>query len=232
MPRPRRLETPGVTLHVVQRGNNRLPCFFRDHDRHRYLDLLGELLDDFGCKLHAYVLMTNHVHLLLTPSRPRTVSALMQNVGSRYARFVNLSTGRTGTLWEGRFKSFPVDGAHYALACTRYIELNPVRAGMVAHPGSYRWSSIHFNAFGRADPLVTTHPALDELAVEPALRRARYRELIAAGQAQDELDAIRQCAAKQKAWGAEAFIATLGPDQAGQRKAGRPRNIVTTKLLL
>src|SRR5436190_9907599 len=134
MPRPNRLSPPGVTLHVVQRGNNRQACFFHASDFAFYLKLLGDRLGQFECELHAYVLITNHVHLMLTPSGTGSVSRLMQSLGRTYVRSINSSRERTGSLWEGRFKSCPVDGSSYALACIRYIELNPVRAGMVASP--------------------------------------------------------------------------------------------------
>ena len=235
MPRPRRIDLPGVTFHVVQRGNNRQACFFRDRDYRYYLDCLGELLGHFGCSLHSYVLMTNHVHLMLTPASAGAVSSLMQALGRRYVRFVNESRERTGTLWEGRFKSFPVDGAGYALACIRYIELNPVRAGMVARPEQYPWSSFHCSGLGRPDRLITPHRALEALAVDPRLRTGRYRELVAAGLEASELEAIRLHARRQRAWGSEPFAAELEL-AAGRpvtiRKRGRPARNVTTELLL
>jgi putative transposase len=235
MPRPHRLDHPGITLHVVQRGNNRQSCFFRNHDYRFYLDRLGELLAELDCALHAYVLMTNHVHMMLTPARAGTVSRLMQSLGRSYVRFINASLERTGTLWEGRFKSCPVDGAGYALACIRYIELNPVRAGMVATPRQYRWSSVHASAFGDFDSLVTPHPAFEGLALETALRRDRYRELLVAGLAQDELDDIRLHAARQRAWGSEGFSAALEAatgEPATIRKRGPALADMTEKLLL
>jgi putative transposase len=235
MPRPHRLDLPGITLHVVQRGNNRQPCFFRERDYAYYLDTLGELLEQFACRLHAYVLMTNHVHLMLTPAEAGAVSRLMQSLGARYVGYVNASRERTGTLWEGRFKSCPVDGAMYALACLRYIELNPVRAGMVASPAEYRWSSFRHNAFGRADPLVTSHAALQELAMDEGLRREKYRELIESGLAQSELEAIRLHAARQRAWGSEEFASRIEGElgePARIRKRGRPSLNVTAELLL
>jgi len=229
MPRPPRLESPGITLHVVQRGNNRQPCFFRDRDYAYYLHRLGNLLAELNCELHAYVLMTNHVHLLLTPSEPGTVSRLMRALGSAYVRFINASLDRTGSLWEGRFKSCPVDGAGYALACIRYIELNPVRAGMVRQPGQYRWSSFHHTGLGRPDPLVTAHRAFEELAVDPGLRRARYLELVEAGIDAKTLEALRLHAMRQKAWGCQAFSAdlelALGVPASIRRRGPAPRNM-------
>jgi putative transposase len=219
MPRPPRLEYPGITLHVVQRGNNRQVCFFRDRDREYYLHQLGKLLHELSCELHAYVLMTNHVHLMLTPSEPGTVSRLMRALGSAYVRFINASLERTGTLWEGRFKSCPVDTAGYALACIRYIELNPVRAGMVRRPEEYRWSSFHCNALGNDDPLLTSHRALEALAVDPGIRRTRYLELVEAGVDAKELESLRLHARRQKAWGSLAFSESL------EAKLGVPTSI-------
>ena len=230
MPRTPRLDLPGLTLHVIQRGNNRQPCFHRTRDYHYYLHCLGELLGDLDCQLHAYVLMTNHVHLLVTPLRAGAVSSLMQCLGGRYVRFLNASLERTGTLWEGRFKSCPVDRAGYALACMRYIELNPVRAGMVLRADDYPWSSFRGNALGCSDALLTPHPAMQELATHPSLQRDRYRQLVIGGLDDDELAAIRLHAARQRAFGSEGFAAALEakfaqPVRVG--KPGRPRKIVT-----
>jgi putative transposase len=173
--------------------------------------------------------MTNHVHLMLTPSEPGTVSRLMRTLGGAYVRFINASLERTGTLWEGRFKSCPVDGAGYALACIRYIELNPVRAGMVRRPEDYRWSSYRSNAFGLADSLVTPHQALEELAGDPDLRRARYVELAHAGIAHCELEALRLHSTRQKAWGSPSFSdsleARLGVPVGIRRRGPRPPNV-------
>jgi len=235
MPRPNRLDLPGVSLHVIQRGNNRQACFFEHRDYVRYLECLGDLLARASCQLHAYVLMTNHVHLLLTPSEVGAVSRLMQNLGREYVGWVNASRERSGTLWEGRFKSCPVDGARYALTCIRYIELNPVRAGMVAHPAHYRWSSYGCNAKGRADALITAHPAIQGLAVDRVVGRERYRELVETGLEPAELDSLRLHANRQRAWGSEEFAsrieAALGRP-AKIAKRGRPARIVTGELLL
>ncbi|WP_372016631.1 transposase [Pseudoxanthomonas sp. 10H] len=134
MPRPPRLDPPGIARHVVQRGNDRQPCFFADIDRQRYLQDLRKLALAHACQVHAYVLMTNHVHLLVTPAHAGALAVLMQALGRRYVRYVNDHYRRTGTLWEGRYKACLVDGDDHLLRCYRYIELNPVRAGMVADP--------------------------------------------------------------------------------------------------
>ena len=164
MPRPPRLELAGVPLHVIQRGNNRAACFFGEVDRRFYLKCLGKSATRTGCLIHAYVLMTNHVHLLVTPGAPGAVGAMLQDIGRRYVRVINTIHGRTGTLWEGRFKSSLVDSERYLLTCHRYIELNPVRAGMVPSPDQYPWSSFNANAAGRESALVTRHAALEGVA--------------------------------------------------------------------
>ena len=136
----------GVPQHVVQRGNNRLHCFLDDEDRQRYLQCLRQALLRCGCKLHAYVLMCNHVHLLLTPDEAGGVSRLMHTFARNYVGSFNGRHGRTGTLWEGRFKSRLADSGRSFLACSRYIELNPVRAWMVAQPNECTWSSHSANS--------------------------------------------------------------------------------------
>jgi putative transposase len=157
MPRRARLVVPGIPWHIIQRGNNRSECFFAEEDYRRYLDTLGEQALKYGCAVHAYVLMTNHVHLLLTPEREESAALLMKHLRQRYVQYINRTYRRSGTLWEGRFKSCLAQDEAYILTCCRYIELNPVRAGMVAGPGDYRWSSYRANGLGRADPLVTPH---------------------------------------------------------------------------
>ncbi len=147
MPRQQRYRLPGVPQHVIQRGNNRQVTFFDNMDYRKYLDCLETAGDKYDCAIHAYVLMTNHVHLLMTPSEPDSISKVMQSVGRQYVQYINWSYKRTGTLWEGRYKASPIESERYLLTCYRYIELNPVRAGMVASPADYAWSSYRHNAF-------------------------------------------------------------------------------------
>jgi putative transposase len=192
MPRPRRFDIPGVPLHVVQRGNNRNACFFGDIDRRFYLTCLSEAATRRNVAVNAYVLMSNHVHLLLTPGQPGAVGALLQDVGRKYVRVFNTIHGRTGTLWEGRYKSSLVADERYLLACHRYIELNPVRAGMASDPGDYRWSSYRHYAYGHVDPLITEHGAYAALAGSPSGRRERYRAVCAEACRQETLTAIRE----------------------------------------
>ncbi len=177
MARKPRIVVPGQALHIIQRGNNRQPCFFADDDYRFYLDCLKDAATRYGAQLHAYVLMTNHVHLLLTPETEPTPSMLLQSVGRRYVRHVNQVYRRSGTLWEGRYKSTLIDSDRYLLTCSRYIELNPVRAGMVAHPGDYRWSSFCGNAGSAQEPNISPHPLYLALGGSPAARGMAYRAL-------------------------------------------------------
>ena len=159
-----RLMLPNVPLHLIQRGNNRQVCFVADEDFRFYLDWLKEYADKTGCRIHAYVLMTNHVHLLVSSPSANGVGAMMKALGQRYVQYVNRTYQRSGTLWEGRFRSCLTQDEVYLLSCMRYIELNPVRAGMVVHPGEYRWSSYRCNAQGEADPLISPHSIYAALA--------------------------------------------------------------------
>ena len=185
MPRSLRLVLSGVALHVIQRGNNRAPCFASDTDYLVYLAQLAKLSERYECAVHAYCLMTNHVHLLLTPSSPDAISGLMRDLGQQYVQYFNRRHARTGTLWEGRFRSCMAESARYVLACYRYIELNPVRARMVDHPSAYLWCSFAANSGMRADPLVKSHPVLEALGVDNAARSFAYRQLFAS-----ELDPV------------------------------------------
>lgn len=171
MPRKPRFVLPGVPQHIIQRGNNREPCFYSAEHYRRYLELLKEAADRNDCCVHAYVLMTNHVHVLATPFSPHGVSHLMQDLGRKYVRAINHIYRRSGTLWEGRYKASLVDSEAYLLACMRYIELNPVRANMVVHPGEYRWSSYAANGQGQADALISPHPLYEQLGHDPLERQ-------------------------------------------------------------
>ncbi len=177
MARRPRLFLDGVPIHVVQRGNNRGPVFFDDRDRHAFRHLLLEGCVRLQCAVHAYVLMTNHVHLLLTPTHAGSISQLMQWMGRRYVPTFNRRHNRTGTLWEGRFRSSMIDSARYFLACSRYIDQNPVRAFMVPSATEYPWSSHARLARGVCDDLVTEHAEYRSLGSSPATRQAAYGAL-------------------------------------------------------
>ena len=168
---------PDQPLHVIQRGNNRQPIFFRRDDYRRLHAWLAEAAAVHDCAVHAYVLMTNHLHLLVTPGSRQSLPRTMQALGRRYVRHVNAASRRTGTLWEGRYRAAPIDSEAYFLACCRYIELNPARAGIVAHPDDYRWSSYRAHALGTADYLVRDHALYRGLGRSAADRRGAYRAL-------------------------------------------------------
>jgi putative transposase len=193
MPRPPRFPHTGLPLHVVQRGNDRRRCFFEDSDFRFYLRALAEAALRYRVLVHAYALMTNHVHLLLTPLVAGAVSHVMQSMGSRYVKRINARSGRVGTLWESRYKACLVDRDVYVLAVCRYIDLNPLRAGMVVTPDEYRWSSYAGLAGLRGDPIITPHPALQALG-EPS--GARYADWCAQGIANDELERLREATAR------------------------------------
>jgi len=183
MARHPRLIVPGVALHVHHRGNNRQDCFYQDNDRLVYLSILRDLSRLRKCALHAYCLMTNHIHALLTPQDEIGVSLMMRDLARRYASYFNGRYSRTGQLWEGRFRSCLVDSARYVLGCHRYIELNPVRAHMVAAPAEYPWSSYAGNAGMRNDALLTPHA--EYLAIAGDARRAyAYQEFATADDAE------------------------------------------------
>jgi putative transposase len=232
VPRQSRLDLPGIAQHVVQRGNDRQPCFFTDIDRVRYLDELREICLKSGCRVHAYVLMTNHVHLLITPDAIGQVSRTLQALGRRYVRYVNDRYGRTGTLWEGRFKSCLVDSETYLLRCYRYIELNPVRAGMVSRPGDYRWSSFACNAQGAGDALIHPHASWLALGSCAAERQGHYRELFDDAMQAEETATIRAFLQRQHALGSARFQqqieATLNR-RVGAGRLGRPRKRPTDR---
>ncbi len=191
MPRRARLAIAGIPWHIIQRGNNRSPCFYHEEDYFFYLDHLDEQALKFGCLVHAYCLMTNHVHLLVTPPEKDAASLMMKHLGQRFAQFINKTYERTGTLWEGRFKSCLTQGERYVLACYRYIELNPVRAGVVPHPRDYPWSSFSCNGEGRRNSIITPHPQYLGLSANRVARLANYQELIEEVVDEQELSAIR-----------------------------------------
>jgi putative transposase len=232
MPRLPRLDLPGIAQHVVQRGVDRQPCFFTDVDRIRYLDELREICLKSECRVHAYVLMTNHVHVLLTPAATGQVSRTLQALGRRYVRYVNDRYGRTGTLWEGRFKSCLVDSESYLLRCYRYIELNPVRAGMVAAPDDYRWSSFAHNAHGAVDRLIHPHATWLALGGCPSERQERYRALFEDGVDSEEIATIRASLQRQHALGSSRFqqqIEAMLGRRASPGRIGRPRKLQSTR---
>jgi putative transposase len=191
MPRGPRTIVPGIALHIVQRGHDRRDCFKHDTDYLVYLSSLRDLSASTQCALHAYCLMTNHVHLLVTPSKLQGCATLMRNLGQRYVQYFNRRYQRRGTLWEGRYHSCLVDSAAYVIACHRYIERNPVRAGMVSSADVYPWSSYNGNAGRALNKLLTPHPEYLALAENELSRYAAYRGVFATADDPVFLDAIR-----------------------------------------
>jgi len=230
MPRRPRLELPGVPLHVTQRGVNRAAIFIEDDDRHHYRHLLLNACVEHAVAVHTYVLMDNHVHLLLSAHQSGRVSNAMRAVGQCYVQTFNQRHGRSGTLWQGRFKSCLVDSDRYVLEVYRYIELNPVRAAMVEAPELHRWSSVHAN-FGMADdPLVTPHPAYTALAIDQDERTTTYRHWLKQGVCEEDLLTIRTYLAQERALGSARFQAMVERAlnrPAGWRPQGRPRAAVS-----
>lgn len=191
MPRRTRVHLDDVPLHIVQRGHNLEPCFFSEDDYDTYLYLLGKALDETGCMLHAYVLMTNHLHLLLTPCKAAAVPKLVMTLGRRYVQYINRTYQRTGTLRDSRYKSSAVQAETDPITCQRYIELNPVRAGMVDGPAHYRWSSYCSNALGKADPLLTSHSLYQALGQSADKRQSACRKLFRTELDREAIDDIR-----------------------------------------
>ena len=209
MARQPRLDLPGIPQHIVQRGNNRLPCFLDDIDRRRYRNLLREALLATRCQLHAYVLMDNHVHLLVTPPEPGAIAVLMQKLGRKYVGQFNARHRRTGTLWEGRYKACLVADDAYLLRCVRYIDLNPVRARITDDPRRYPWSSCAALCGVRKDSLLTLHPTQQALGATANERAAAYRLLVTEVLNTEDLVAIRAYLQQQRAYGPEAFQALV-----------------------
>ena len=205
MPRQPRFNLVGVPQHVVQRGNNRQATFFTDADYQRYIDYVASAAAANPCDVHAYVLMPNHIHMLVTPRAPDALSKLMQSVAGRYVQYVNASQGRSGTLWDGRYKASIVDSERYLLTCYRYIELNPVRAGMVRHPADYRWSSYRHNGRGDAGGLIVQHPLYEALGASPKARRVAYRALFRGHMEESLLRRIREALNQERALAGERF---------------------------
>lgn len=224
MARQPRPVVPDVPLHITQRGNNRLNCFFADCDYVVYLDLLRTAAHNAGCEVHAYVLMTNHVHLLVTPKVAQGPSALMKSLGERYVQYINRRHSRTGTLWEGRYHSCLVQSERYLMVCHRYVELNPVRAGLTSHPVDYPWSSFRRNAHGAENLLVTPHELYGRLGNDAASREKAYRDLFTDALAEETLIELRQATHHNRLLGTQAFKVEIS------KMLGRPtpRPVVVT----
>jgi putative transposase len=214
MARLLRLNLSGVPQHVIQRGNDREACFFEQQDYEVYLSKLEEYSVKLDVAVHGFVLMTNHVHLLLTPKEDNGVSRLMQSLGRYYVRYINQKYDRSGTLWEGRYKSTLVDSEHYLMTVSRYIEMNPVRAGMVKQPGDYPWTSFRANALGNPIKLVTPHAVYLGLAKTDKTRRKRYLALFEHTLSASTLEEIRQSVNRSWVLGSAKFKKQIEKKQA------------------
>lgn len=227
MPRRPRIVLPGTPLHLIQRGNNRQACFYAAGDYLVYLEWLEEFARKCECSIHAYVLMTNHVHLLITPHSRESAGAMMKQLGQRYVQYINRRYHRSGTLWEGRYRSCLTHEEQYVLSCYRYIELNPVRAKLVEHPAEYRWSSYRANAQGEASTLLTNHSLYNAVGPDEATRQSNYRELFRNRLDPHMLDEIRLATNGNYALGSDQFKAQVSA-ALGRRvipgQSGRPRN--------
>jgi len=211
MARQSRFVLPGHPQHVIQRGNNRAEIFKVMEDYQFYLEKLKDGCEKYSCDVHAYVLMTNHVHLLLTPHAEKSISKLMQYIGRYYVQYFNYQYRRTGTLWEGRYKATLIDSEQYLLTCYRYIELNPVRAGMVDHPGDYPWSSFGCNALGKPDGVVTPHELYLRLGRDRSAMREAYVGLFENELCEKTLGEIRQATNRSWLLGSDEFGESIKP---------------------
>ena len=209
MARQPKFVIPGQPQHVIQRGNNREIIFVDDADYQFYLEKLYDACQKYNCDLHAYVLMTNHVHLLITPHSEDGISKVIQFVGRYYVQYFNFTYSRTGTLWEGRYKATLIDSENYLMTCCRYIELNLVRAEMVKHPSKYRWSSYHFNARGKEDKLITPHLLYKRLGRTSKERQESYRSLFRHKLLESSVAEIRESTNKAWVLGGDKFKAKI-----------------------
>jgi putative transposase len=222
MARLPRLTIPGYPHHIIQRGNNRQPIFAGEADYQALLSMVEEKARESGVALHAYVLMSNHFHLLATPATVEAIPQLMQSVGRRYVRYFNQRQGRTGTLWEGRYKSTLIQTDRYLLACMAYIDLNPVRAGLVADPAEYPWSSHAHYTGGRHDRLITPHPLYWALGNTPFARDAAYAELVRSGITEQQQHNLTDSVLRGWALGEPDYVAELQKRTARRVSKTRP----------
>jgi len=225
MPRRARMYIPGLPYHIVQRGNNREACFIEEENYQFYLELWERISQQKGVGVHAYCLMTNHIHFLVTPAEEQSISETMKIVGSRYAQYINKKYKRTGTLWEGRHRSSIVQAGKYLLRCCRYIELNPVRAGMVKRPEEYRWSSYGANAWGD-ESWLSLHTEYNELGNTKDVCCYAYRELFRYQLSEEDLHLFRKAAHYSQPIGDDRFRQQIEEKygvKLGRTERGRPR---------
>ena len=228
MPRTARLVIAGVPHHIIQRGHNKTACFYSNQDYQLYLNWLAEYADQCECNVHAYTLMTNHIHLLITPATADGLGSLMRKLGQRFVQYINRTYTRSGTLWEGRFKSCITGEDRYVLACYRYIELNPVRAGIVYHPASYRWCSYRINAHGEPSNIITAETCYQRLGADALQRQKAYRELFRAHLDNELTDEIRLATNGNYGLGSKKFkdeIESMQGRRVRPGKPGRPKRV-------
>ena len=233
MARLQRISPAGIPVHVIQRGNNRQACFVSDEDHRAYVGWLKEYSKKYEVDIHAWVMMTNHVHLLCTPRQEGALSRMMQSQGRHYVRYFNFEYRRSGTLWEGRYRSCLIQEERYLLEVYRYIELNPVRAEMVTNPGEYRWSSYQINGLGKVSSLCTPHLEYLSLGMEPLERQKNYRALFTHHVDDVLLEEIRTNTNKGMAVGNDRFkeeIEALTGRRVRAKKRGRPSGWRKTKI--
>ncbi|MGB5441338.1 MAG: transposase [Gammaproteobacteria bacterium] len=226
MARKPRFDLPGYPRHIIQRGHDRQACFFAVEDYRLYLELMQEAAEKYDCHVHAYVLMTNHVHMLVTPQQSLGVSFMMQRLAQRYVRAINRAYRRSGTLWDGRYKAGLVDSGRYLLTCMRYIELNPARANMVTHPAGYAWSSYRHNGQGIPDKVIKPHPLYLQLHKQQQSRCAVYREMFSTHIDADLLNDIRNTLNQELVLGCAVFrqqVGSMSGRQTEEKPKGRPR---------
>lgn len=225
MPRKPRMYMAGVPCHVIQRGNNRDACFYATQDYQFYLECLRTAGIKYDVAVHAYVLMTNHVHLLMTPKEATGISSVMQSIGCRYVQYINKTYKRTGTLWEGRHKASLINAEDYLLLCMRYIELNPVRASMVKHPADYKWSSYRANAQAERSRLITGHEVYITIDANALKRLEAYRDLFKHQLDDEDIHTIREATQFSMPLGNNKFteqIEAALERSLGYSKLGRP----------
>jgi len=218
----------GQPQHIIQRGNNRELIFLHNADYQFYLDCLHYAIEKNKLLVHSYVLMSNHVHLLASPENKTSISKTLQSVGRRYVQYFNHTYKRTGTLWEGRYKATVIDSEQYLLTCMRYIELNPVRAGMVEQPNEYTWSSYANNAEGKNNKLIISHEVYRGIGINETERQAAYRQLCKSAICKPDLDALRAATNKGWALGSDGFrkeIEQLSGRRTEAKPRGRPKKV-------
>ena len=226
MARLPRLNLSRIPQHIVQRGNNRLPVFFFSDDYYLYLEILEEAAEKYDVMIHSYCLMPNHVHLLMTPDTKSGISRVLQDLGRRYVRYINYRHKRTGSLWEGRYHSCLVESEYCLIDCSRYIESNPVRAGLVTEPEDYIWSSYHHNGLGKADSNIIPHVEYLKLGVGIKDRCSAYRKLFSIDLDNKIIRNIREATQSNRVFGSDKFISQVEAElsiSVHKKRPGRPK---------